>query len=173
MLVTSLHTVDGKSLALDEAMESCAKMVEKQNGVKFLYQAATALSYIHNNGYLHNDIKGNNIILDDTRSGDVQAYLIDFGKACHQTKCKKYYLSAEERMQYSMKHPHIAPDLRDGLIMQCVQTDVFGIGRVISKMCKTCKIPAELDEIASRCLAPASKDRPGMSEVTQALHARL
>ena len=173
MLVTSLHTVEGKSLALDEAIESCAMVLEKQNGVKFLYQVATALSYIHDNGYLHNDVKGNNIVLDDMQSGDIQAYLIDFGKACHQTKGKQYYLSADERMEYKVKHPHIAPDLRDGLIMQCVQTDVFGIGRVIGKMCKTRKIPAELNEIASHCLAPASKDRPGMSEVTQALQARL
>ena len=169
--MTSLYTVEGKSLALHVAIESCAMVLEKQNGIKFLYQAATAFSYIYDNGYLHNDVKGSNIVLDDMQSEDVQAYLIDFGKACHQTKGKQYFLSAGKHMEYKVKHPHIALDLRIGLIMQCVQTNVFGIGRVIGKMCKT-QIPAELNEIASHCLAPASKDRPGMSEVTQALQAR-
>lgn len=173
MLVTSLHTVNGKSIALDEALHSCAKVLKKKNVVKLLYQAATALSYIHNSGYLHNDVKGNNIILDETQPGDIQAYLIDFGKACLQTKGKRYYLSAEERTQHKANHPHIAPDLRDGLVAQCVETDIFAIGRVISKACKMSTANADLEELTSRCLENASKDRPGMSEVIQVLQTAL
>ena len=73
----------------------------------YLSQVATALSYIHEIGYLHNDIKGNNVILSKTQSGDVEAYLIDYGKACHQMKGKVYQLTSEECKQYEAKHPLI------------------------------------------------------------------
>ena len=111
VLVTSLHTADGKSIALDEALQSGAQVLEKNNVVKLLHQVATALSYIHNNGFLHNDVKESNIILDGTHPRDIQAYLIDFGKACLRTKGKRYCLSAEECIQHRVKHPQIAPDL--------------------------------------------------------------
>lgn len=62
--------------------------MKKNTLIKLLNQAAIALSYIHNSGYLHNDVKGNNILLDGTQSGDVQPYLNYFGKACLQTNGK-------------------------------------------------------------------------------------
>ena len=86
--------------------------MKKNTLIKLLNQAAIALSYIHNSGYLHNDVKGNNILLDATQSGDVQAYLNDFGKACLQTNGKGYYLSAEECIQHNVNHPHISPGHR-------------------------------------------------------------
>ena len=86
MLVTSLHTVDGKSIALDEPIQSGAQVLEKDNVVKLLYQVATALSYIHTNGFLHNDVKGSNIILDGTHPRDIQAHLINLEKHAFKQK---------------------------------------------------------------------------------------
>ena len=41
--------------------------------------------------------------------------------------------TAEERKQYELKHPHIAPDLRDGITTQNVKTDVFFLRRLLLK----------------------------------------
>lgn len=166
MLVMSLHTVKGKPLALDAV---CGPVMENRNGIKYLYQVSTALTYIHKQGYIHNDIKGNNIILDGREIEDIRAILIDFGKACHQTKAKRYQLTEEEQQQYKEHHPQIAPDLRDGREVQNVKTDVFALGRLIEKMCKMYGMIGETYKVASRCLADASQDRPELKEVNQAL----
>ena len=47
--------------------------------------------------YVHNDLKGNNVILGKTQSEDVQVYLIDYGKVCHQIKGTVYQLTAEDQ----------------------------------------------------------------------------
>ena len=78
--------LNGKPLTLDVAIEVCGHVMQERNGVKYLYQTASAITYMHEKGYLHNDIKGNNIILDGTQNGDIKAVLIDYGKACHQQK---------------------------------------------------------------------------------------
>lgn len=169
LLVMSLHMVDGRPLSLVEELESSSKEVGKYEVLKYLSQVATALSHIHEIGYLHNDIKGNNIILGKTQSGEVQAYLIDYGKACHQMKGKVYQLTAEERKQYETKHPHIAPDLRDGLTAQNVKTDVFSLGRLLLKVCTKYTISGTVHKIGRCCLADVSTDRPELSDVLHAL----
>lgn len=169
MLVMSLHTVKGKPLALDEAMKVCGPVMGNKNGIKYLYQVATAVAYMHEKGYLHNDIKGNNIVLDGRQTEEVQARLTDFGKACHHTKGKWYHLTEEQQQEYKANHPQIAPDLRDGRVAQNAKTDVFALGRLIVKMCKMYSMGRELHKVASCCLADASQDRPKLKEVIQAL----
>ena len=51
--VMSLYTVNGKVLALDEAMEVHGQVIPSGNGIEYLYQTASALEYIHKKGYLH------------------------------------------------------------------------------------------------------------------------
>ena len=42
-----------------------------------------ALLHLHKNGYLHNDLKGNNVVLECKVDTPV---IIDFGKSCQITK---------------------------------------------------------------------------------------
>ena len=51
LLVMPLHTVKGKPLALDAAMNVCGPVMGNRNGIKYLYQTATALTYMHGKGY--------------------------------------------------------------------------------------------------------------------------
>lgn len=43
------------------------------------------LEYIHRCSYVHGDLKGANILLGCGKGGAAQAYLVDFGLACHCT----------------------------------------------------------------------------------------
>ena len=45
------------------------------------------LLFIHGQGYLHNDIKLDNIVLGTTKTGALKPYIIDFGKARRTVKC--------------------------------------------------------------------------------------
>jgi vaccinia related kinase len=47
------------------------------------WQMLNVLEYIHNQTYVHGDIKGANILLGFGKNCDEQTYLLDFGLACH------------------------------------------------------------------------------------------
>ena len=87
----------------------------------------SAIRFLHNKNILHNDIKSDNIVVDECGP---KAVLIDFGKACFIKEAVKYFLSPEEKSRYKKEHPHIAPDLRDGHCNQSKSTDIFSFGRV-------------------------------------------
>lgn len=47
------------------------------------WQMVNVLEYIHTCTYVHGDIKGSNILLGFGKGGEEQAFLLDFGLACH------------------------------------------------------------------------------------------
>ena len=57
--------------------------------------------------------------------GEFNAVIIDFGK---DGQGKKYTLTDYDRKLYKTRHPHIAPDLRDGLTNQDKYSDVYSAG---------------------------------------------
>ena len=111
------------------------------------------LHYIHEKcGILHNDLKEDNIVLEIVDKNQIKAVIIDFGKSCLIANGKNYLLSPDERKVYVSKHPHIAPDLRDGLRCQDKFSDIYSFGRVLLILFeKVLAIPA-LDAISKQCL---------------------
>jgi len=55
--------------------------------LQLLLSVAEALHHIFSAGVLHNDVKGNNIVLDDAQ-GVKRGVIIDFGKACFTENAK-------------------------------------------------------------------------------------
>ncbi|CRL07116.1 CLUMA_CG020113, isoform A [Clunio marinus] len=47
------------------------------------WQIVNVLEYIHSCTYVHNDIKGSNLLLGLGKNGNEQVYLLDYGLACH------------------------------------------------------------------------------------------
>ena len=80
----------------------------------------------------------------------IRAVIIDFGKACDTSKGKVYKLSQSEREHYKIHHPHIAPDVCDGLCPQSVSSDTFSLGRVISMI--NTKSSLKKDELSQKCM---------------------
>jgi serine/threonine protein kinase len=70
-----MEYIDGKDLA--SLVENQGALSEVQ-ALRYIQQIGEALIVVHNNGFLHRDIKPQNIML---RSGNSQAVLIDFGIA--------------------------------------------------------------------------------------------
>ena len=87
-----------------------------------------------NKGFLHNDLKLDNIVIGNTMS-----------------------LSDTERDVYKREHSQIAPDLRDGLVAQSILTDVYSLGRIIKSCNSVFLHSAKLSPFIKQILSYHSK----------------
>ena len=96
--------------------------------------------------------------------------IIDFGKACETSMGRSYKLSESQKEQYKVHHPHIAPDLRDGLCSQSVPSDIFSLGRVISIINSVFSLKNEtLNGLSHRCMQYHTHLRPDILYIKQAV----
>ena len=72
-------------------------------------QILNAFHFMHNKLILHNDIKGDNILI----TPDLTPRIIDFGKATLKTHPVVYNLSCTESEKYNRCHRHLAYELRN------------------------------------------------------------
>ena len=80
LLVTKFHQYAGKSITYSDFLNYYKK---KRNGTVFYHLLCTlldAIMHIHESEILHNDIKGNNVLVEKS-DDQKQCILIDFGKA--------------------------------------------------------------------------------------------
>jgi serine/threonine protein kinase len=84
-----------------------------------MQESASALDYMHKSGYLHNDIKSDNLLLTKdpapklSENESVHVVLNDFGKSTNITEGKLYNLSPAEEKYYKI-HNYIAPEVIEG-----------------------------------------------------------
>ena len=175
----SLHSIVMSCIHVDDKPMTLHTLLHKQEDpdiapsdkqcTSILVGVCKGLQFIHGRGYLHNDVKLDNIVLGATRTGELKPYIIDFGKA-RQIDCGKMYtLSDSERQQFKVEHNHIAPDLRDGLVPQSVATDIYSYGRVI-KQCNSIVIRSiKLKDFNRIILSYHSNDRPQLDNILNVL----
>lgn len=88
-----------------------------QNWFRVSYDIADAIHYMHEKGYLHRDLKADNVLVC-RQSG----YLIDFGKVSKVTSpCAK---------KYKILYPHIAPEVLKGHPASKA-SDVYSFGKIV------------------------------------------
>ena len=95
-----------------------------------LKQTCEILMFIHERGFLHNDLKGNNVVIDGSENKHV---IIDFGKSCKIVKARlrKPKVNNEKSMN---KFPHIALEMQRG-----VASDVFSFGYLVTRLFRGCE----------------------------------
>lgn len=86
-LVLQFYGKRGKSLTLHKVVK--ARTLKKQSTTKVFQEIINTLEYIHNKGYVHNDLNANNVILD-WRDDEFRPILIDFGKSEEILKVEGY-----------------------------------------------------------------------------------
>lgn len=73
-----------------------------------------ALQHVHTKGYLHNDLKANNVVLED-KSRHFNPVIIDFGKSTKiDSPMKKKSMTKSEQKIRWQSFPHIAPEIING-----------------------------------------------------------
>ena len=175
-LVISFHGIDNKCVTLHDAVSHkspVAKILldDSRGWINIRKQIVTGLNYMHTKyQIIHNDIKSDNICLGSSFISTVciQAVIIDFGKACNITSGKSYKLSDIQKEQYKKDHPHIAPDLRDGICKQSTLSDVCSLGRMTNNIPQLQK--EDLEELSNKSMYYHMHLRPEMCTIIKHLN---
>lgn len=95
-------------------------------------QLANAISYLDNKGFIHRDIKTDNVLVSYINHAH-RIILIDFGKctAAAATSSFTKHLSPEEQEHYKRRNGHIAPEIITGASPPSFSCDVYSFGRII------------------------------------------
>ena len=117
-IIMSFHGLDKEtSLSLHDAV--CPRKCHLVPVPEFSMQqwktlicgVISAVHYLHEQKILHNDIKGDNIVIDKGEF-DVRSVLIDLGKACYIHEAKKYSLSTDEKKKVYIRSSTNCPRVK-------------------------------------------------------------
>ena len=132
-----------------------------------MYHCADALLYIHSCNFLHNDLKGDNVIISGNKN-NFYPVIIDFGKSTETSKGKFYKLSVRDQDNYRKYHKHIAPEVVRGTQSQAI--DVYAFGLLLSFLCKY-KQFEPLQKLAVVCIKGNPEKRPTTAQLVSRLQA--
>ena len=161
-LILQFHNINGKSMTLSKAVKAASMKNIDWLGV--IEKIGVALKYIHEKGYLHNDFKANNVVLEENHN----PVIIDFGKSSaigEKRKSKK--LSKEEQLSYTQKYPHIAPEIVDGSGVRSIESDVYSFAKLITFITKHAKVElsSERSWYIDTALSKNPKMRPAIRDI--------
>ena len=168
-LITSYHGLNEESVTLHSAVHTKPEVTKKllddsSIWISILKQITNGLNCLHGEyKLLHNDLKMDNICLTSTLTSQLQAVIIDFGKACDIHRGKLYKLTDSEKEQYKTYHAHIAPDLRDGVCRQSTFSDIYSLGRILHIVNSLPYLQnKDLEQLSDKCMQYHNHSRPNM-----------
>ena len=135
-----------------KALQMESRYVSETSWLHILMLCCEGFHYLHSTGILHNDIKGDNILISKGNLGDWQPRIIDFNKACKMESSRVKQIPASERSRLKSCHKHIDPALYDGQYAPCPASDVFSFGYMARKIAKT-KRSELIEKLALTCMS--------------------
>ena len=112
------------------------KWLESCSPDHLLLTMIEGLHAIHLSGFIHNDMKPDNVMVD-VRGLHYNAVVIDFRKACplHKGIILFYKLPNKmEKQKHLKRYPHMEPELIAGDSPQNVLTDIYSLGYTRKKV---------------------------------------
>ncbi|XP_064653235.1 uncharacterized protein LOC135503561 [Lineus longissimus] len=166
VLVTSFHGISFKSSTLHSVMSR--KTDIRCNPIDWIVvvkQICVGLGDIHNSGYLHNDLKTDNILIEYEGSG-VNIVIIDFGKSCLIRKATRKVISIEERQSYRKRYPWVANEIIDGSATFSIASDIYSLGYVVNMIQKFGHLnTTRFLNICEQCMSNTVSSRPSLPRV--------
>ncbi|KAF9163994.1 hypothetical protein BGX21_001975 [Mortierella sp. AD011] len=139
-----------------------------EDKMKIVVDVARGLAYLHKQGIIHRDIKGQNILLSKSK----EAKLCDFGIAKVKTSAACVCSYDRRQRKITKGTPgFIAPELRKYEPEYSSMSDVYALGVVMQKLlCEDERPPQEYSEIMNSCLNEDDPTkRPTVEEIIKAL----
>ena len=131
-LVSSFYHVLDKPYTMSSSLKSSSLNLSLVIWLTLINQLAHAISYLHKQGYIHWDIKADNVLISHLNN-EYCAILINYGKCVALTAAGSLvrHFTPEEQKLYKRKHGHIAPEIVCDASPPSHASDVFSFGRVI------------------------------------------
>ena len=127
-----------------------------------LISLCKGLQHVHTSGFLHNDLKLDNVVVGISLSGKLRPYITHFGKACPVARGKKYSLKGKT-LSFTRKSIHRLH--RDGLVQQCQATDIYSLGRILKRCNSVLLHSPEFSTQIRKVLSYHSRDRPELENI--------
>ena len=172
-LVSSFYHVLDKPYTISSSLKSSSLNLSLVIWLTLINQLAHAISYLHKQGYIHRDIKADNVLISHLNN-EYRAILIDFGKCVALTAVRSLvkHFTPEEQKLYKRKHGHIAPEIVCSASPPSHASDVFSFGRVI------CAVGTYLEchflcALGKKCILSDPELRPQLSHIINELEVQL
>ncbi len=163
LMVSQFYGKAKKSFPLLKAIEY--GIIEFDHIERIFKQIVDAIRCLHEAGWLHNDIKENNVLMHRTPQ-EWKPVVIDFGKSRPRSNPKRYELTEVQKKFYKSKYPWIAPELIGGTHTQSPASDVFSLGFLLQKMLgKFVRRNDCLESVSNKCLARALHVRISLKQL--------
>lgn len=167
-LITKFHGNDRsvKRSTLSAIVRSNSQCLKKEEAFKIAFDCSRGIMHIHNMGILHNDIKGNNIVVEKL-GGRLSPVIIDFGKSCKMSEATYYHhVPISERAEYSKRYPQVAPELIKRTHIRSKYSDIYSFGRVLQIIGS--KHPG-LESTIDSCLLENPSKRPSIDTICDSI----
>lgn len=167
-LVTQFHGVEGNSITLHQAADT--NTLTPPDCTEIFHEICSALKHVHRQGYLHNDIKANNVVLqpNSKKPEKYKPVLIDFGKS---TKAAGGSVSVQRRKKRTAPgKSYLAPEvLKDRLYSSA--SDVYSLGRMLKSIASMVGFYPSVRALVKEATSEIPSLRPRLDDFMQKLNA--
>ena len=179
LLVMQFHGVGNETITISREISRHNKIINGKEWLTLCCQLFDAIDYLHRSvGIIHNDIKGDNVLLSDTimcsypLTCKFQVILIDYGKATRAGSGRIYRSVPAEEIQKDLnRYAHWAPEVIRGETRQTTKSDIYSVGVLLTKLidrnCFVNLLSPEQEGICSlceKCKSVRSDQRPPAGE---------
>ena len=169
-LVLQLCTRHDGCITLLKLIRNNTENVADGEKLSILEKLALGLHHVHCNGFIHNDLKTDNVAIVKFQvvqdNGDQRRewmpVILDFGEATRT--------SASLKRKYQSFHPHVDPDILSGQNAHSVNSDIFSLGVIMKKVAESMSQGDGKDKLMELCESCRAKDnRPNAQMIAHSI----
>ena len=165
-LVTQFHFVKEQSITLHQA--ACTNMITPADSIAIFLEISSTLRYIHSKGYIHNDIKANNVVLErKSGSEKIHPILIDFRES---TKLGLLQGTRKQNATEGRGKSYLAPEVKNERLYS-IASDIYCLGRMLKVVSSFTGFYLKVRLLVKESTNVNSWDRPTLKDFIQKLAA--
>lgn len=161
-LVTQFHGINGTSGTLYHA--AISNIITSPECLDIFVEICSALKHVHSKGFLHNDIKANNVVLENRADSDrCTPILIDFGKS---SKASVNFPPASANKKRAHEHgkSYLAPEVLK-YRQYSTSSDVYSLGRMLKAVSKIMGFYHSVRVVVKSATMEAPSDRAELDQL--------
>ena len=168
-LVMQLCTRLNVSLTLHKVIQQCKEKLSSVEWLMIIIKLTQALAHVHTEGFLHNDLKVDNVIIMKNDNREWIPVILDFSEAS--------LLSNVQKKTYKNFHDFIEPDVLSVAASPSVYSDICFLGIIIKKIAEGLEyrnLKKNLITVVLNCTqSPSSPDAHQVTEMLKEIQIRL